>query len=511
MKRILKIKNVKIQTKPKIFKTIVLLFVLITSSITLQAQWTQVGQDIEGKTKRDLLGSSVSISADGSIMAVGAPHELSTTTTYNGYVQVYRQNNGVWIQIGDDIEGEAIGDYFGASVSLSADGSVIAIGAPYNDGNYVGSGHVRIFKNTNDVWIQIGDDIDGGLSDDIVNGVRLGNLSGASVSLSADGSIVAIGAQNNSGINGNGLHYSGSVSIYQNKNGAWVLIGNTIHGQNEEDRLGASVSISADGTKVAVGAPYNNNSVGEVLVFNFKNNIWTQIGNGIKGEAIEDRLGFSVSLNADGSIVAIGSTTKNARVYQNNNGTWTQIGQDIIQIKKGVNVSINADGSIVAVSNPKFGLQSGYVRVYQNVNNDWMYRANNSIHGSTGDHFGTSLELTADGSMIIVGAFGGGASGIVWGGEVSVYQNTAVLSTQELSKEGIAIYPNPTSEVINLRFSQNEVSQVFIYDCTGKTVYKNKQINNNELTIDLSTFKSGMYFVKIQKDKSILSTKIVKF
>ena len=80
-----------------------------------------------------------------------------------------------------------------------------------------------------------------------------------------------------------------------------------------------------------------------------------------------------------------------------------------------------------------------------------------------------------------------------------------------MSKEGIAIYPNPTSEVINLRFSQNEVSQVFIYDCTGKTVYKNKQINNNELTIDLSTFKSGMYFVKIQKDKSILSTKIVKF
>jgi len=507
MKTVLKIQQLKTDSNQKVFKTIVLLFILVTSSITLQAQWTQLGQTIEGETERDLLGTSVSISADGSIMAVGAPHQLSTSTTYSGYVQVYRQNNGVWTQIGADIEGEAVGDYFGASVSLSADGSIVAIGAPYNDGNAVGSGHVRIFKNTNDVWTQIGDDIDGGLSDDIVNGVQLGDLSGFSVSLSADGSIVAIGAQNNSD---NG-HYSGSVSIYQNNNGAWVLLGNTIHGQNEEDRLGQSVSLSADGTMVAIGAPFNSNTVGEILVFSFDNSIWAQIGNSIKGEAIGDLYGFSVSLSADGSTVAVGGFSKKARVYQNNNSTWMQIGQDIIEQKKGVNVSISADGSYVAVSNPTFGLQSGYVHIYQNENNVWTAGANNSIHGNTGDRLGTSLELTADGSMIAVGSYHGGTAGVVWSGTAKVYQNTTTLSTQELSKESISIYPNPTNGVLNLKLTNNNTSQVFIYDVTGKVIYKRQfPIERNQLQIDISSFKNGMYFMKIQEGNSILSTKIVK-
>jgi len=101
MKTVLKIQELKIARTQKVFKTMVLLFVLAISSITLQAQWTQLGETVEGRAARDLLGLSVSISADGSIMAVGAPHELSTTTTYNGYVQVYRQNNGVLTSYND--------------------------------------------------------------------------------------------------------------------------------------------------------------------------------------------------------------------------------------------------------------------------------------------------------------------------------------------------------------------------------------------------------------------------
>ena len=44
-----------------------------------------------------------------------------------------------------DIDGEAAGDYSAWSVSLSADGSVVAIGAPFNYGNGMHSGHVRIY------------------------------------------------------------------------------------------------------------------------------------------------------------------------------------------------------------------------------------------------------------------------------------------------------------------------------------------------------------------------------
>ena len=53
----------------------------------------------------------------------------------NGYVRIYKNVNNTWTQIGSDINGEATGDESGFSVSLSSDGSVVAIGAPYNDEN----------------------------------------------------------------------------------------------------------------------------------------------------------------------------------------------------------------------------------------------------------------------------------------------------------------------------------------------------------------------------------------
>ncbi len=49
-------------------------------------------------------------------------------------------------QIGIDIEDEISGDGSGNSVSFSSDGTIVAIGAPYNDGNGDDSGHVRVFE-----------------------------------------------------------------------------------------------------------------------------------------------------------------------------------------------------------------------------------------------------------------------------------------------------------------------------------------------------------------------------
>ena len=54
-------------------------------------------------------------------------------------------------QIGQDIDGEAAGDQSGYSISLSSDGSIIAIGSPNNDDNGANSGHVRVYQNINGV------------------------------------------------------------------------------------------------------------------------------------------------------------------------------------------------------------------------------------------------------------------------------------------------------------------------------------------------------------------------
>ena len=88
-------------------------------------------------------------------------------------------------QIGVDIDGESAGDSSGFSVSLSSDGSIVAIGAYQNDGNGNNSGHVRIYQNVSGTWTQIGDDIDGEAASP--------DGSGNTVSLSDDGTTVAIG------------------------------------------------------------------------------------------------------------------------------------------------------------------------------------------------------------------------------------------------------------------------------------------------------------------------------
>jgi len=61
-------------------------------------------------------------------------------------VREYQNLGGTWTQAGSDIDGAAPEDRSGWSVSLSADGSVVAIGATFNDGNGTEAGHVRVYN-----------------------------------------------------------------------------------------------------------------------------------------------------------------------------------------------------------------------------------------------------------------------------------------------------------------------------------------------------------------------------
>jgi hypothetical protein len=94
----------------------------------------------------------------------------------------------IWAQLGDDLDGESPGDLFGFAVSLSSDGTVLAVGARDNEAGGVERGHVRVFKFADNAWTQRGPDIDGTADNDHF---------GHSVSLSSDGNVVAIGDQTN--------------------------------------------------------------------------------------------------------------------------------------------------------------------------------------------------------------------------------------------------------------------------------------------------------------------------
>ncbi len=110
------------------------------------AEWKQVGLTITGEVNGDLFGRSVSLSDDAQTLAVGAPYANGKDGDDNvGRVSIYRMEDSksVWTQIGKDIEGEAAADKSGLSVSLSANGTSVAIGSPW--GMNDDSGQVRVF------------------------------------------------------------------------------------------------------------------------------------------------------------------------------------------------------------------------------------------------------------------------------------------------------------------------------------------------------------------------------
>jgi hypothetical protein len=278
----------------------------------ISGSWVQQGADIDGESNSDIFGESVSLSADGLTVAIGAPWN-DNAGNLAGYVQVYTLISGNWVQQGLDIEGEAADDISGNSVSLSADGLTVAIGAVANDGSGMDAGHVRVYEFNSGVWVQQGADIDGEAA---------GDNSGRSVSLSTDGSTVAIGAHNNDGTGSN----AGHVRVYKLISGNWVQQGLDIDGEAALDNSGSSVSISADGLRVAIGATQNDGTAdfaGHVRVYEFISGAWVQQGADIDGENEDDLSGRSVSLSADGLTVAIGApandgTASNAghvRVY----------------------------------------------------------------------------------------------------------------------------------------------------------------------------------------------------
>ena len=106
--------------------------------------WTQVGVDIDGEAAGDQSGWSVSMSSDGTRVAIGARYN-DGNGNYAGHMRVYAESGGTWTQVGADIDGEAASDRSGWSVSMSSDGTRVAIGAPYNDGTGSNVGHVRVY------------------------------------------------------------------------------------------------------------------------------------------------------------------------------------------------------------------------------------------------------------------------------------------------------------------------------------------------------------------------------
>ena len=301
----------------------------------------------------DRFGDAVSLSGDGTTLAVGASTEDGGTTGINGNqtsnsapdsgaVYLFEYSNGAWQQDAY-IKASNAGAWkeFGSAVSLSADGTTLAVGSTrensgatgidgnQNDDSIPDSGAVYVFSRSAGNWQQQAYV----KSSSPAPGDGFGNV----VSLNANGNTLAVGANVENGaatgINGNQLNKTaagaGAVYLYERSNDIWrqeayIKASNT----NRADRFGSAISLSADGDSLAVGAPnedslatgissnQNDNTgddTGAVYVFARSSDNWQQRAY-IKASNTDnkDHFGTSVSLSADGDTLAIGATRESS-------------------------------------------------------------------------------------------------------------------------------------------------------------------------------------------------------
>lgn len=373
--------------------------------------WIQKGSDIIGLLENDKingerLGYSVSINSNGNILAIGCPYDNKK----KGCVRVYYWNVNKWTKKGNDIIGESTLDFSGFSISMSSDGNIIAIGAPFNDGGAKSGGHVRVYYWNKNKWSKKGNDIN--------NSLKYAQ-SGNSVSLSSNGNILAIGAPTEAA--GEGV-----VNVFEWKKNSWVKRGSTLKGYHYLNQFGYSVDLSKNGNILAIGEPFafslTGERVGTVRIYNWINNKWLKIGNDIIGENYNSLCGTSVSLNDNGNTIAIGSPENsfegdnngNVRVFDLLNSEWVQRGTNIngktSYERFGKKVKISENGNTLIIGSPMFtsdeNFQSGKVSIYQWIDNNWIENSQIFTAKDSYDGYGKSIDISGDAKTIIIGSPG---------------------------------------------------------------------------------------------------------
>ncbi|MEE9408785.1 MAG: T9SS type A sorting domain-containing protein [Polaribacter sp.] len=432
------------------------------------------GSLISGISSTNSARAFVALSSDGNILVASGPYNGA------GLTKVYKFENNDWVQLGG-VTGHPY------SVSISSDGTIIA-GGSIKAGN-LDNGTVGIYKYVNDNWVLIGSQIQGKESFDEF---------GYKVALSSDGTIVAASAILND-INGS---KSGHVRVFKNINDVWTQIGSDINGDAAADKFGTDITLSSDGTIIGIGTPLNDvngTSSGQVKIFKNINNIWTQIGTDLLGDAAGNKFGESISMSSDGTSIVIAAPTTTGstfpsensycKVYENINDVWIQKGSKITDIQRDAVVSMSGDGKFIVVKK-----KNGFAHIYEFKNNDW------EEIGVVSRNTKLDFHLSKDANTLALGLNQSRAL-------VEVYDLSGLtLGVNDFVNYSTKIFPNPVKKVLSIELKNNLLlKQVIIYNQLGKKI-----ISTLSSKIDISMYQKGIYFTKIITNKGFTFKKIIK-
>jgi hypothetical protein len=77
----------------------------------------------------------------------------------------------------------------------------------------------------------------------------------------------------------------------------------------------------------------------------------------------------------------------------------------------------------------------------------------------------------------------------------------------DLTNNSVTLYPNPANDVVNV-VSTNDIKTIEVLSYIGQTIYSNKSVNLKTFQLNVSSFKAGVYFVKVTTVSGTRTTKI---
>ncbi|PML79162.1 hypothetical protein [Enterovibrio norvegicus] len=416
----------------------------------------------------DRFGGSVTISADGQTLAIGAYYEDSSdandetnnSASNSGAVYIFTLSNNVWVQQSylkaNNVD---VDDEFGVRLSLDANGQTLAVGVPDEDSadqttpldnTDTESGAVYIFERSGDSWAQT--------AYLKASNAEQDDLFGMAVSLSADGETLAVGSigedsndPNNS--SDNAAPSSGAVYVFTSSSGVWsetaYLKASNL---DSSDSFGSVVALSDDGQVMLVTSPYeasgdpndaSNDTLvasGAAYIFTRSGNAWSEQGY-LKASNLEfiDIYGFRGAISGDGETFVVTTTEEDsedpndennnnasssgaAYVYTVSGGVWSQqaylkaqdpdvgdfFGSSVDITTDGDRITIGAIGDKSTVFNDptdNSGATNGAVYVFARSGNIWSQEAFIKANViDTDDQVGVSVSLSGDGNTLVFGS-----------------------------------------------------------------------------------------------------------
>ncbi len=477
-----------------------ILFCLFLFSISLNAQ-VQLGNDLDGEFAGDQSGLAVALSADGNRVAIGSPQN-NDGASMGGQVRVYDYDNGAWIQVGSDIEGNQAEAFTGRSLSLSADGKRLAVGTVKPD--------VLVYEFDGNEWVSISEDL-------VIDVPGPNHLLGFEVSLSGDGNRLGIGIPSPD-------FEPGSARVYSYDGTAWAQLGSDMQCIACGNWFGSNVALSSDGNRFVVSAFYNpmdDDNRGMVQVYTLNDNDWEQLGSTLMG-TMDEQLGRDLAISSDGQRIAMASggaiiddqQTGGITVVDWVNNEWDAAGTPL-QGESGSGfgwtIGLSGDGQRLLAGVPFIsatGNNQGQTEVFTFENEEWVALGNAIPGEATGDFSGYAVALSSNGERVAIGAQRNTDAGFD-AGHVRVFDlsNTSVATLGLNEITPLRLFPNPSSDEINLPLTDHEPKIIQIINPQGQIV---KRLQTTLNRIDISDLPNGLYSFYLQVNSQHYSGNFTK-